>query len=238
MKIKSWKVFCFDEVTSTNDVARKLAREAESNIIVVADSQTKGKGQYGRKWESPPGKNLLSTYAVKFPGNFPFELISFVAGNSVAEILSGIGIQVNCKWPNDILANGSKIAGILIEKDEKWYYIGIGLNILWPESKTNFNNKVSWTSIIGEANLTLSRETFINKIAGSFDYWRSKNRKDILDKYNSFWKDKNKMVKIDIDGNWLPGKLISILNDGGVEAELNCGEKVYIYSSAKLNYEY
>ncbi len=237
MLIENWTVYYFDEVISTNDVAKKLARNTDSKFISVADNQTSGKGQYGRNWESPPGKNLLSTFSVKNYEKIPFELISFLAGISVAETLAGFGITVNCKWPNDVLVNGSKIAGILIEKDESWFYIGIGLNILWPDPKIDFDKKKSWTSIIGESKLSINREIIIKKIADSFDCWCAKSNNEILKKYKSLWKDKNKNIKVNIDGNWLPGKLVSVLNNGGVNVELNNGGNIDIYSSAKLNYE-
>ena len=238
MKSEKWKVFCFDEVTSTNDVAKEKAKSNESKFIVIADSQTKGRGQYGRKWESPPKKNLLSTFSLKSSEKFPFELISFLFTVSVCETLADLGLTVNCKWPNDVLVKDAKIAGILIEKDEERFYIGIGLNILWPDSIKCFENNISRTSIIGELNSSIDRKIIVEKIAGYFDFWCKKNHNEIFEKYKSFWFDKDKNVKVNINGNWTTGKLVAILRSGGVNVELNSGKNVDIYSSAQISYEY
>ena len=238
MEIRKWKVFCFDEVTSTNDVAKEKAKSNESKFIVIADNQTKGRGQYGRNWESPYGKNLLSTFSLKFSDELPLELISFLFGISVCETLSELGLTVNCKWPNDVLVKNAKIAGILIEKDDSRYYIGIGLNVLWPDSIKCFENNISRTSIIGELNLSFDCEIIARKIADSFDFWAAKSYGEIFEKYKSFWNDKDKNVKVNIDGNWIAGKLVSVLRSGGVSVELNSGENVEIYSSAQISYEY
>jgi len=235
---RNWDFFVYNKVTSTNDVAKEKAKNNESNFIVIADSQTKGRGQYGRKWESPAGKNLLSTFSLKFSEKFPFELISFLFAVSVCETLTELGLTVNCKWPNDILVKGAKIAGILIEKDESRYYIGIGLNVLWPDSIKYFENNISWTSIIGELDLSFDCEIIARKIADYFDFWNEKSHNEIFEKYKSFWNGNDKNVEVNINGNWLTGKLISVLSSGGVNVELNSGKIVEIYSSAQINYEY
>ncbi len=238
MKSEKWKFFYFDEVTSTNDVAKKEADNTESKFIVIADNQTRGRGQYGRNWESPAGKNLLSTFSIKNSNNFPFELVSFLSGISVCETLFDFGIHVNCKWPNDILVKNSKIAGILIEKDESRYYIGIGLNVLWPDSIKYFENNISRTSIIGETSISLEREIIAKKIADSFDFWSTKTHKEIFEKYKSFWNDKNKRINVNIGENWTHGKLVAVLINGGVNVKLNTGENIDVYSSAQISYEY
>jgi len=233
-----WKVFCFNEVTSTIDVKKKKGENCKSKFIVLADSQTKGRGQYGRSWESPSGKNLLSTFSINSSDNFPFELILFLFAVSVCETLEKFGMVVNCKWPNDILVNGAKIAGILIEKDAARFYGGIGLNVLWPESVKKNENNVAWTSILNELNLSFDYKVIAKKIAESFDFWSEKNHTEIFEKYNSFWNDKNKSIKVNIGGKWANGKLVDVLKSGGVNVKLESGKFVEIYSSAQISYEY
>ena len=238
MKSEKWKVFCFNEVTSTNDVAKKFGQDLQTNFIVIADSQTKGRGQYGRKWESPPGKNLLSTFSLKLSDKLPFQIISFLVSISVCETLSYLGITANCKWPNDILVKASKIAGILIEKDEARYYIGIGLNVLWPDSIIYFDNNISRTSIVAELNLSFDSKVIARKIADSFDLWSMKDHDEIFQKYRSFWIHKNKNVKVNFGGKWLHGKLVSVLKSGGVTVKLRSKENIEIFSNAQINYDY
>ena len=234
----NWDYFYFDEISSTNDISKELSQKLDSKSIVIADNQTKGRGQYGRDWESPPRTNLLSTFCIKRPDITRIELVSFLAGISVCETLASLGLPVSCKWPNDILVNNSKIAGILIEKDEFWYYIGIGLNVLWPETKVMFENNFSRTSIIGESGKSIDRKTIAKSIAASLDFWMKKSQNEVLEKYRFFWKDKHKNIKVNFDNNWIPGKLVSVLNNGSVKVKLNNGMNIEIYSSAQINYEY
>jgi BirA family transcriptional regulator, biotin operon repressor / biotin---[acetyl-CoA-carboxylase] ligase len=110
--------------TSTNDRARELAaRGAPHGTIVTAGVQTAGRGRQGRTWTAPPGSSLLLSLVLRsFDGLLPLR-----AGLAVAELA---GPAARVKWPNDVLVDGRKVAGILAEArpQEGWTVLGIGLN--------------------------------------------------------------------------------------------------------------
>ncbi len=123
----------YDSVGSTNDEARLLAREgAAHGTVVTAREQIAGRGRQGRGWASPPGNLYLSAVLrLELPLARIAEL-SFVAALAVADAVDAVlpaGRLSTLKWPNDVLVDGAKIAGILIEQAERATIVGIGVNI-------------------------------------------------------------------------------------------------------------
>jgi BirA family transcriptional regulator, biotin operon repressor / biotin---[acetyl-CoA-carboxylase] ligase len=115
---------------STNTRARELAeRGAPHGTLVTAAEQTAGRGRQGRTWTAPAGRALLCSLLVREPGR----LLPLAAGVAVAET---VGPQAMLKWPNDVLIEGRKAAGILVEgrPQERWAIVGIGINVAVRES--------------------------------------------------------------------------------------------------------
>ena len=143
------EIHIFDRVESTNDTAKEIAVSGcKEGAVVIADSQSKGKGRLGRRWESPAGVGIYLSIILK-----PKKVVSqltLVAGVAVAEAIKGIipphpplkkggkgGIfRVSLKWPNDININGKKAGGILTEgiSKGKVVIVGIGINVNTPPS--------------------------------------------------------------------------------------------------------
>jgi BirA family transcriptional regulator, biotin operon repressor / biotin---[acetyl-CoA-carboxylase] ligase len=112
-------------VDSTNVLLRDLAvRGAPHGTLVTAAEQTAGRGRQGRVWLAPAGASLLCSWLLREPPN----LLSLVAGVAVAEVC---GPRARIKWPNDVLIDDRKVAGILVESrpQERWAVLGIGLNV-------------------------------------------------------------------------------------------------------------
>ena len=111
--------------TSTNDRARALAVEgAPHGTLVTAAEQHAGRGRQGRTWSAPPGRALLLSLVLRDPPG----LLPLTAALAVARVA---GPAARIKWPNDVLVDGRKVAGILAEgrPDERWAILGIGLNV-------------------------------------------------------------------------------------------------------------
>jgi BirA family transcriptional regulator, biotin operon repressor / biotin---[acetyl-CoA-carboxylase] ligase len=111
--------------TSTNDRARALAQAgAPHGTLVTAAVQSAGRGRQGRLWSAPPGRALLLSIVVRDPPT----LLPLAAGLAVADV-AGAGARI--KWPNDVLVDGRKVAGILSEgrPQDGWAVLGIGLNV-------------------------------------------------------------------------------------------------------------
>lgn len=122
----------FDSLTSTNDVARDMADRGEpAGTVVVARSQTAGRGRRGRTWLDESGKSLTMSVILRpqLPAGRLGEL-AFVASMAVADYLaSDYAVIPQLKWPNDVLVRDKKIAGILIEAAPSAAICGIGLNV-------------------------------------------------------------------------------------------------------------
>jgi BirA family biotin operon repressor/biotin-[acetyl-CoA-carboxylase] ligase len=132
------RVLVFDEVDSTNTRGLALAAtEAETDaLVLIADRQTAGRGQYGRVWQSPPGSSLLMSVVLRPPAELrrPVILTAWAAVSVAEAVLALAGAQARIKWPNDLLVRGKKVCGILIEQTGTTAggvttVAGIGLNL-------------------------------------------------------------------------------------------------------------
>jgi BirA family biotin operon repressor/biotin-[acetyl-CoA-carboxylase] ligase len=111
--------------TSTNDRARELAQAgAPHGTLVTAAQQTAGRGRQGRTWSAPPGRALLVSVVLRDPP----AMLPLAAALAVAEV-AGPGAMI--KWPNDVLLDGRKVAGVLAEgrPQDGWAVLGVGLNV-------------------------------------------------------------------------------------------------------------
>jgi BirA family transcriptional regulator, biotin operon repressor / biotin---[acetyl-CoA-carboxylase] ligase len=133
-----WRIHYFEEAGSTQDIAAKLAAAgAEHGTVVIAETQSAGRGRMGRRWHSPPGANLYTTIILR-PRIALADVpkLSLVAGVAAAEALETVapGI-VALKWPNDVWLRGKKAGGMIAEavsdadQGLKCVLLGIGLNL-------------------------------------------------------------------------------------------------------------
>ncbi|WP_312514702.1 biotin--[acetyl-CoA-carboxylase] ligase [Massilia sp.] len=127
------------ETGSTNADLMARAAQLDAPLLLVAENQTAGRGRAGRSWLSSPEGSLTFSLAWRFEGG-PQALsgLPLAIGVALAETLGTLGQQVQLKWPNDLLKDGDKLAGILVETQSApgggvWCVIGIGLNLLMPD---------------------------------------------------------------------------------------------------------
>lgn len=134
-----FRVVAHDTVGSTNDVAKDLARSGTPERTVVwALRQSAGRGRRGRAWASAPGNLYLSTILTPGGPVAAAAQLSFLASLAIAETAAAFlppSAAVRCKWPNDVLVNGRKVAGILLESEAAadgtvvWLVLGVGVNL-------------------------------------------------------------------------------------------------------------
>jgi BirA family biotin operon repressor/biotin-[acetyl-CoA-carboxylase] ligase len=124
-------VLQFEQLESTNTTALELAAGHPDGLAVIANVQTAGRGQYGRVWQAQAGSSLLMSVTLRLP--LPLGrpvVLTALAGVAVGDaIFQLIGVQSRIKWPNDLLLQGKKVCGILIERHGEIAIIGIGLNL-------------------------------------------------------------------------------------------------------------
>lgn len=131
------RVLYFDELDSTNTRAAELARSEPDTdgLVLIADQQTAGRGQYGRVWQSRPGSSLLMSVVLRTPPELrrPVILTAWAAVAVADAVYALSGAQARIKWPNDLLVRGKKVCGILIEQSGTGSAVttiaGIGLNL-------------------------------------------------------------------------------------------------------------
>jgi BirA family biotin operon repressor/biotin-[acetyl-CoA-carboxylase] ligase len=121
------------ECASTNSLLLARADGLPSGAVLVAERQTAGRGRMGRVWHAEPDTSLTFSLLHKLPHGLAPSGLSLAVGVGIAEALRELGIAgVALKWPNDILRNGGKIGGILVELASSVAVIGIGLNLWLP----------------------------------------------------------------------------------------------------------
>ncbi len=137
------QVYRFREVESTMDeAARLIGGGASHGTVVAADHQTGGQGRVtGRHWESSPGESLLFTLILdSHVSGSPFKIpYSLMAALAICRALESVAPDVRVKWPNDILLDGKKCAGILCRNRERFVLVGIGLNCLQTDFSGRYN---------------------------------------------------------------------------------------------------
>jgi BirA family transcriptional regulator, biotin operon repressor / biotin---[acetyl-CoA-carboxylase] ligase len=120
------------ETTSTNTDLLDLADQLPDRTVLFADHQTAGRGRLGRRWEAPPGSNLLVSILFRTVPDEPSELTRRL-GLAVVHAASALGVTgAGLKWPNDVLIDGDKLAGILAQRAVNGSVIvGVGVNVGW-----------------------------------------------------------------------------------------------------------
>ena len=173
------KVVRLVETTSTNDEAKRGAKEGAKHLTVwTAESQTSGRGRQGRTWSSPRGENLLFSVLLRIaclPARVP--LVALVAGlavrDAVAKFLPSRADAVKVKWPNDVLVGDKKIAGILVESSIQGtkvdhVVVGIGVNVhtrLFPPELADVA-----TSLSLEGGADVDRDALLEAIVENLDH--------------------------------------------------------------------
>ena len=184
--LQDYHLLSYDVLDSTNEEARRLASGGGSHGAVIwAKRQTSGRGRMGREWVSAEG-NLFVSVLLNPPKKIEeCSQLSFVAALAAAETLEAIvgDGDITCKWPNDVLFNGRKIGGILLEafstmdefgRERQWVVVGVGINVDSHPEHVMFpatSLKQAGVEIIS-AKIVLSR--FIYNFIHQYDEWVKK----------------------------------------------------------------
>jgi BirA family biotin operon repressor/biotin-[acetyl-CoA-carboxylase] ligase len=163
---------------STNERARRLAvLGAPHGTVVTASRQTAGRGRQGRTWVAPEGRALLSSILLRHPPR----LLPLAAGLAVASV---VGPEARVKWPNDVLLDGRKVAGILVEgrPQEDWAVVGIGLNV--AVRQTDFPPELRESA--GTLGLgTEAIEPTLQQLLESLEQWTAAPSHGVLDAFGA-----------------------------------------------------
>jgi BirA family biotin operon repressor/biotin-[acetyl-CoA-carboxylase] ligase len=163
-------------IGSTNDEAASWARAgAPHGAVVIADGQQKGRGRMGRIWHSPPGESLYFSVVLRPPlAPRMAPPLTLVAAVALAETVRATGArELELKWPNDLLLDGKKLAGILTEMattGEKIDHvvIGIGVNLHGREFPDDLATRATSLALSG---ITVERARFAANLCGALEQW-------------------------------------------------------------------
>jgi BirA family biotin operon repressor/biotin-[acetyl-CoA-carboxylase] ligase len=169
-----------DEVDSTLDEAARIAPTLSGPEWIMAHHQTKARGRRGRAWANPPG-NLAATLVLR-PGGGPGQaaLRSFVAALALYDAcvaVTGRAQGLALKWPNDVLLNGGKLAGILLESvgqggDIAYLAIGFGVNLRQaPDAGDLEPDALRPVSLLSETGADVEPEAFLNELAAAYAHY-------------------------------------------------------------------
>src|SRR5205823_1731834 len=128
---------------------------APAGLVAVAEHQTAGRGRQGRSWTAPPGSSLLMSVLLR-PGIRPerSHLVTAAVALAAADALEEVaGFRPGLKWPNDLIVDDRKLAGVLAEADGGAVVVGIGINLNWPDQLPQelAQGAVSANQVVGRA---------------------------------------------------------------------------------------
>lgn len=171
------RIVAVDETDSTNQLAFRLAEEgAEDGLVVIADRQTGGKGRLGRRWESPGGVNLYCSVILR-PAMPPVRApqLTFLSAVAVARAVESVTrLCPQIKWPNDILVDGLKVAGLLNEMSSEtdtihFVVLGIGVNLNMEREQFPETLRHPASSLMLKSGARVSRVEFTRALLTSLD---------------------------------------------------------------------
>lgn len=220
------------QAASTNAEARRLAENgAPQGTLVIAEAQDSGKGRRGRQWFSPPGLGLYFSFILR-PNMTPAEAarITLLMSVSAAEVISGkTGLAAQIKWPNDILINGRKAAGILAEISTEldsinYMIVGLGVNVNIPRAGGTgafpAELQPTATSLLIETGRTFSRVALLRCILKDFEHCYNAARQDGFQPALRRWRElagiTGKKVKIETAGGTVAGTVMELDRDGAL----------------------
>jgi BirA family biotin operon repressor/biotin-[acetyl-CoA-carboxylase] ligase len=230
----------FDSLPCTNDLAWELAESGESEgIAVIAREQTAGRGRQGRAWSSPPGAGLYVSLILRPRVQLAASpIIALSAAIAVQETLEQVyRVPSDIKWPNDVLARGRKICGILVEaaiEADKMLYAVMGIGVNLGQSEFPDELKETATSLLIECGQSVTPDEFLERLLDGLDY---RYRQAIAEPQAVIarWKELSSFacgcpVRVEAPGGVIEGTTRGITETGALIVELQNGERREIVS--------
>lgn len=189
----AWPVTLHYQLDSTNaEALRMLGVGGCGPFIVLAEQQSSGRGRRGRKWVSPFAENLYYSLAWPVAGGAPqLQGLSLVVGLAVLQALRAFGlVQAGLKWPNDVLVDGRKIAGVLLElvgdlADLCHVVIGIGVNVNMLSEADEITQP--WTSLAIASGVAVDRNAFVRELSSQLGLYLHRHQQFGFSAFISEW---------------------------------------------------
>lgn len=221
-QLATYKVLSFDKISSTQTYAHDMIANgtATDHMAIVAAAQYTGRGRYRRKWVSHHG-NLYVSFIFRAAAREP--RLAYSVAVAIADTIAGYGIKPEIKWPNDILINGAKVAGVLIEYAGRFVIIGIGINVHSNPTVAEYKT----TKLDKYADVDLA--DLFGKLAKNLDKWMAAEFDSIRREWMNMAAGLNRLVKYRGEQVELIG-----INDNGALVVRNKHEYLLIHGDEIL----
>jgi BirA family biotin operon repressor/biotin-[acetyl-CoA-carboxylase] ligase len=237
-------LYLLEEVESTNVSLRAIARAGGAEgTVVVAESQTHGRGRHGQAWFSPAGVNLYASVLFR-PRFLPRDAtsFSFAASLAVYDALRELGGEPGIKWPNDVILDGRKVAGALVECATRGHEIeflilgvGVNLNVDPVTLRAGLDGSgFAATSVSHVLGRTIDRNAFTASYLNQLGRWVSRHRASGPEAILAAWRDRDiligRRVQIRAPGGAFEGRARAVDAEGRLLVEDLLGERRTVIS--------
>ncbi len=215
----------FDEVSSTNSLAKDIGASEEEGTLVIAEVQNGGRGRMGREWVSPQGGIWMS---VLLKPGIPLRhasRLTLVAGLAVTNVMRDLGLDARIKWPNDVRINGKKVCGILTEAKAEvdrvdYVVLGIGINANMDLKDIPDPLRSGSTTLKAELGRHVRRVQFLQDLLFELEqqYIRFKTQQfsQILNDWLALSDTIGREVKVTTPSRIIEGKAVGVTSDGAL----------------------
>ena len=226
---RAHEVRWFDSLDSTNRyVLDEARRGAFEGLVAVADFQTAGRGRRGRGWVAPPGASLLASVLLRPalpPERTP--LVSMACGLAMAEAVAQVaGFTPGLKWPNDLVVDDRKLAGILAERDGDAVVVGIGVNVEWHEFPPEIAETATACNL--EAGRSVDRRALLDAFLAELDT-RYADLAAVTAEYRSRLDTLGRRVRVERSDEALVGRAVGVGDVGQLLLEDDRGDVVEVH---------
>jgi BirA family biotin operon repressor/biotin-[acetyl-CoA-carboxylase] ligase len=221
-----WHVHHVQETGSTNADLVELARAgAVHHSVIVADHQTAGRGRLDRKWEAPPGANLLVSILFK-PSLFrPLHHFTHIVGLAARNASNNLfEVRPDLKWPNDLLIGDRKVAGILAQGGTDFVVVGIGVNVGWaPDGAARLGDQARGS------NIELGPLDLLREMLAEVERLESLSNIELRALYESQLATIGRRVRVELaNGVIVEGTAIGIDDEARLTVRLESGETISV----------
>ena len=240
------KIVHKESLESTNVMAFKLASAGEAEgTCVVTEVQSKGKGRLGRVWSSPAGKNIYCSIILR-PAIHPSQAypITFLSSLAVYDTVEAItGTAPTLKWPNDVLMNGRKICGTLLELSTeadmvRFVVVGIGLNVNMGEKEVPEEIQQKASSLLIETKKTYERSLVCGMLFSALERYYARFKEEGAESISRLWEEKagikGRFMEITQMGETHRGICIGVDSDGAIILDVDGVKKKIIAGDVKF----
>ena len=234
-----WPALIHDEIDSTNaEALRLIATGRSAPFLVLAERQSAGRGRRGRAWSSPFAQNLYYSLVMRVEGGMrQLEGLSLVVGLAVRQTLLGLGlVSAGLKWPNDVLVDSRKVAGILLElvgdpADVCHVVLGIGINVNMQDADID----QAWTSLSLETGQLVDRNRLAAGLGDNLRRYLARHQREGFSALQKEWESahlwQGRAVSLIAGSTCIEGVVLGVdhqgalrLKVGGVEKSFSGGE--------------